>query len=142
MSRIPANNPKGTYVCFFDGAAWPNPGGVMGQGVVIKKDGQVVCYKNRQAAHPDNTNNCSEYLALILLLSKFKDRQGCKIRIYGDSNLVVSQMSGEYRIGKGKYVEYARKAEKLMHSICKNNSCRIYWIPREENWEADKLSNT
>lgn len=142
MSRIPDLNPQGTYVCFFDGSCTPNPNGWMGQGVVIRKDAHQATYKGRQPAKAGNTNNCSEYLALTLLLTKFVNRKGLKIRIYGDSNLVVSQMTGEQRILGGKYMPYALACEKLLQSICDHNDVKLFWIPREQNWEADKLSNT
>jgi len=141
MSNIPGKNPPGTYECFIDGSCVPNPFGRMGQGVVIKKDGLAAHFQERQPPNKANSNNVSEYLALLLLISKIKNRKGGVIRIYTDSMLVASQISGEWQIGDGLYREYAFKAMNEYMSLCKNNDVKIYWIRRELNTEADYLSN-
>jgi len=143
MSRLPEINSPGTYVCFFDGSCYPNnPGGRMGQGIVIKKDGLIMRYSGGQPPAKSNTNNVSEYLALKALLSKFVGRKGCKIRVYGDSNLAISQMTGEFRIKNGSYVKYAYECLHLAEDIRRDNDLKFYWIPREKNREADELSKS
>jgi len=143
MSRLPDKNPPGTYICFFDGACYPNnPGGRMGQGVVIKKDGNVVRYSDGQPPARNNTNNVSEYLALRIILGKFINKKGCKVRIYGDSNLVISQMTGEFRIKSGNYVKIAFECIEMLSKIRVDNDVKLYWIPREKNTEADDLSKS
>lgn len=141
MSYDPDKNTPDTYVCFFDGSCRPyNPGGMMGQGVVIRKGNKEATYSAAQPAKPGNTNNVSEYLAFKMILKRFINRKDCKIRIYGDSNMVISQMTGEFKIKSGSYVEHALECEKLLADIIENNDVRLFWIPREKNTQADALS--
>ena len=59
------NDNQEPHYCTFDGACEPtNPGGIMGLGWTI--DGTE--YYRKIEAHPDNTNNKAEYLALVALL--------------------------------------------------------------------------
>lgn len=129
------------YICFFDGCCEPtNPGGTMGMGVYIS-DGDKE-YSDSKIIKPaeENTNNVAEYLALINLLKVLQKKDGCKIEIYGDSKMVINQMSGEWKIKKGNYKEHAYRAKKLYDTLCLNNEVNIYWIPRESNNIADELS--
>ena len=141
MSNIPGKNPPGVYECFIDGSCAQNPGGRMGQGVVIRKDELLAKYYDKQEPNSGNSNNVSEYLALLLLLSKIKDRKNKVFRIYTDSMLVASQISGEWQIGDGLYREYAFKAMSEYLKLCENNDVKIYWIRKELNTEAIHLSN-
>lgn len=141
MSNIPGKNHPGVYECFIDGSCIQNPGGKMGQGVVIKRDGLVAKFQDDQPAAEGNSNNVSEYLALLLLLKIIRNRKGLVFRIYTDSNLVASQISGEWQIGNGLYREYAFKAMSEYLKLCEYNDVKIYWIRRELNIEADYLSN-
>jgi len=144
--RIPTipkhrQNDFGDYVCYFDGACEPkNPGGNMGVGAVIFKDG-IAIYEESvyYPAKNENSNNVAEYLAFIYLLEYliFNYLTDKKIVIYGDSNLVVRQMTGDWRIHEGWYVEYANEAKQLLANF---SNISLYWIPREENEFADKLS--
>jgi ribonuclease HI len=128
-------------VCFFDGACEPrNPGGNMGMGAVIFIDG-IEFEKHTQFVKSSeiNSNNVAEYRALIWILETLI-KHGLHERliyIYGDSQLVVMQMSGKWRIKFGYYVDYAREAKELF-KVFKNTL--IQWIPREKNEYADKLS--
>jgi ribonuclease H / adenosylcobalamin/alpha-ribazole phosphatase len=129
------------YVCYFDGCCEPiNPGGTMGLGIYIiegfneYKDSEVI------QAKEENTNNVAEYLALIKLLKILKNKNGCKIEIYGDSKLVVMQMLGKWKIKKGSYKEQAIISKDLYNNLKLNNDLDIIWIPREDNTIADELS--
>jgi len=128
-------------VCFFDGACEPrNPGGNMGLGAVIYINGKEIdSYSYFVAAHETNTSNVAEYGALTWLLKTLLAMQLNEkvINIYGDSKLVIMQMTGRWRIKFGYYVEYALECKELIKSF-KNLSLK--WIPREQNTFADQLS--
>lgn len=117
-----------------------NPGGNMGLGAIILKDGQSVFEKSEYvAAKYENSNNVAEYKAFIHVLDWFIENglQDAKIAVYGDSMLVVQQMSGNWRIKEGRYVEWANQAKVKLAGFTKLS---IYWIPREDNQLADDLS--
>lgn len=127
--------------CFFDGACYPvNPNGTMGIGcmVLIDKETDV---PHTQTFPPEegNSNNVAEYMALswvlnFLIENNLTDK---KIFIYGDSNLVISQMNRQWKIKKGLYFEYAMECFDLMNKF---KDITLRWIPREENTWADNLS--
>ena len=131
------------YTGFFDGACAPiNPKGHMGVGVAIFKEDEVLHTHSEYIPESIlNSNNVSEYMAFCWLVEKLSAISVDKtLFIYGDSKLVVMQMTGRWRIKEGRYKHYALKAKALLFELCKNNTVWIEWIPREENWFADDLS--
>lgn len=128
-------------VCFFDGCCEPkNPGGNMGVGAVIFINGQQVdTFSDFFPAHVNNTNNVAEYYALQWILNWLKEAGLTEdvIKIYGDSQLVINQMNGQWKIKCGKYVQAALSCKECLTEF-KNITLR--WIPREENNYADELS--
>lgn len=133
------------YYCYFDGSCGPtNPGGKMGAGVMISNEDGDIVHEYSKAYHPHetNTNNVAEYLAFIEVLQWLKSNadSGDNVTVYGDSNLVVQQMNGKWKIKNGSYVEAAVMAQELLQEIS-HLFIVIEWIPREENTYADALSN-
>lgn len=128
-------------VCFFDGACEPkNPGGNMGLGAVIYNNGELIkSYSKFIPACKENSNNVAEYLSFKWLLETIlkEGLQNQFIKIFGDSNLVVMQMNGHWRIKFGFYVRMAKECKDLLKNIPFRS---IKWIPRQENTFADKLS--
>lgn len=122
---------------YFDGASRGNPGEA-GAGALIKdKEGNVLweCAKYLGI----KTNNEAEYNAVIELLKAVKDLGITEIKIYGDSNLVVSQLSRKWAIKKSHLRELAETAWKV--GAESQAKITYVWVPREQNREADKLSN-
>jgi ribonuclease HI len=125
-----------TIVIHTDGGARGNPG-PSAAGVVIQ-DGdtkhELKKYLGRQ------TNNWAEYEALILALAEakrlgFTDRA---IEVRMDSELIVKQMSGEYRVKDVHLKEKNAAVRELMTNF--ESVCFVH-IPRERNKEADRLVN-
>ena len=109
-------------------------------GVYIKSNDKEFRKSDSRPKRHGNSNNVAEYLAVIMLLKLLKNKRGCIINIYGDSKMVVRQLNGTWRALNGYYIGYARQAKELYDELLKHNTIRISWIPREKNWEADKLS--
>lgn len=130
---------------YFDGACEPvNPNGHMGIGSLIIDGDEVIhkhssCIKFGESGFTATSNNVAEYLAIINILEKLIELNynTRSIQLWGDSQLVVQQMKGNWRIKKGAYVEYAKKAKEL---ISKFTQISVDWIPRENNQLADDLS--
>lgn len=125
-------------IIYTDGGARGNPGPA-GAGVVIQKDGQTIATLKKYLGD-NRTNNWAEYEALILALTHAKKRGLVdeKIEIRMDSELIVRQMKGEYKVkDKGLKIQHA-KVRGLLKDF---RSVSFSHIPREENKEADKLVN-
>jgi len=128
------------FKLFFDGACWPNPGGKASYGWAVSDDGQFHeegCAIIGQGA--TMSNNVAEYYGLYQGLKFMKEKgfQEADIHCFGDSKLVVEQMSGRWRVKGGLYVD----AFKLAYCMSKEFKClTISWIPREQNNLADWLS--
>lgn len=127
---------------YFDGSCEPrNPGGTARVGVVIIKDKKLE--KEISGAVGSGflmSCNVAEYEALNaglqFLLDAGLEKEFIKIR--GDSDLVVKQMQGLWKIKKGLYKEYAIKCFGLMKKFKRFS---IEWIPREQNFWADLLTH-
>ncbi len=129
------------YKCYFDGCCEPvNPNGTMGYGAYIVSENDEYKKSASLPAKRGNTNNIAEYLGLMMVLKLLTKKTDCIIKIYGDSNMVVRQMKGDWRIKEGAYKPYAIEAKKLFEEISKENMVSIDWIPRDENTVADDLS--
>lgn len=126
---------------WFDGCCEPvNPGGHSSFGIVIMNGETALLRESGYCGHgPGSSNNVAEYSGFVRGLEFLIENKLTKYEIHvrGDSNLVIQQMFGTWRIKKGLYVPFAHKAKKLLKKF-KN----IYgeWIPREENGICDCLS--
>jgi ribonuclease HI len=83
------------------------------------------------------TSNVAEYEGL-LAAARWLNDEGIdeKIEVRGDSELVIKQMKGEYRISSATSKRYVPQIKKLLEG----KEVRFRWVPREENEEADRLS--
>lgn len=129
--------------CYFDGACEPiNPGGNMGMGWIIvnTETGHVRKRKRYKKKVSTNSNNVAEYLALYLMLKDFREYDNCNIRIYGDSRLVVDQVTGVNPLTSGLHHNIAKRTIELLAKVSKTNVIKIKWIPRELNTAADSLA--
>lgn len=128
--------------CYFDGCCEPkNPYGNMGIGSIIIKDNiEVWSHSNFIPQSQNNSNNVAEYLALEQILIWLKENEVPEntIFIFGDSQLVVNQMNGNWRIKQGLYKPHALRCKELISKLDK--VLVIRWIGREGNQVADDLS--
>lgn len=117
---------------FTDGAARGNPG-ISGIGFVFIEDGVVA--KEGSYYIGERTNNEAEYLALIKALEEAKDYY--KLDIRSDSELMVNQIKGTYKIKNTNLKRLHNKVKELL--VSHNYFIRL--VPREDNKKADKLAN-
>ncbi len=130
---------------FFDGCCEPvNPGGTAAFGAVVFQDGRRVWECSRifvpqKGREAETSNNVAEYSGFLSILEYLKE-QGLvreSILIKGDSNLVIQQMRGNWRIRQGHYVPLARRALGMVREFPK---LELKWISRDLNDIADELS--
>ncbi len=125
-----------TWQLFTDGASKGNPGPAGAGWVLINdQDSETVkeCKYLGQA-----TNNEAEYQALILGLQKALANGVAEIRILMDSELLVRQLNGLYRVKNPRLAVYFRQVQDL---LLKFSNYVILHIPREQNREADRMAN-
>jgi ribonuclease HI len=84
------------------------------------------------------TNNVAEYQALIHALRFALSRGAAGVRIFCDSELVVRQMTGLYKVKHRDMIPLHSEASRLLSQI---SDARLSHVPREENREADRLAN-
>ncbi len=120
---------------YFDGASRGNPGTAGAGALLVNENGEVIWETARFLG--TKTNNEAEYTALLLLLKAAKERDIKTLNIYGDSKLVVSQVSKQWKINLPHLRALAQEAWSLMEGM----SVTLEWIPREKNKLADALSN-
>lgn len=123
---------------FFDGACWPNPGGDASCGCYITGGGRVLLKQGYYIGTGETMScNVAEYCGLLYCLRFLKDRSTEPIKVYGDSNLVIQQMRGKWKIKKGLYAERARQAQYIAASF---TDISFEWIPRDDNERCDALA--
>lgn len=119
-----------------DGAARGNPGPA-GIGVMILEEGGPFERKVWEYIG-EATNNVAEYQALLLALREAGRLKAARVKIRSDSELLVRQMDGRYRVKHPRLVELHSEARDLMKII---PSFQIEHIGRELNAQADALAN-
>ncbi len=120
---------------FTDGGARGNPGPA-GIGYVISSGKQVLQSYGEHIG--DATNNQAEYQALIKALSAAATLGGTDIQCYLDSELVVRQLQGKYKVREENLKQLIGEVFRLMKSFL---SIEFTHVPREKNKLADKLVN-
>jgi len=120
---------------YFDGASRSNPGDAGAGCLLMDDNGNVVWSRARYLGV--KTNNEAEYSALINLLTEARARGIKKLEVYGDSKLVVSQVTHQWKIKMPHLFELASQVWELADGI----KVTYAWVPRERNKLADALSN-
>jgi ribonuclease HI len=121
---------------FTDGAARGNPGPAGAGAVIISPDGHVVAKIGKFLG--DSTNNVAEYMGLILGLRRAKAMNIKELEVLADSELLVRQLSGEYAVKADHLLPLHAEAQNLIKGF---QSIEVRHIPREENSQADAMSN-
>lgn len=119
-----------------DGAARGNPGPAGAGAYLCDRGGKTVeelCeYLGLQ------TNNVAEYRALLLGLKKALELGADEIEVLADSELMVRQLNGEYRVKNEGLRPLFQEAVRLLKGFKKYS---ISHVDREDNKEADRLAN-
>lgn len=123
-------------VVYTDGAARGNPGPA-GAGVCIEDEaGNRLAEGARYLG--ETTNNVAEYRALVLGLERARELGADALEVRADSELMVRQMRGEYRIKSAPLRALAERAQALASHF----GCVEYvHVRRELNRDADRLAN-
>lgn len=122
---------------FTDGASRGNPG-ESGIGILVKtENGEIVLSVHGYIGK--TTNNVAEYTALLALLKRVKALRCDRLIVHSDSELMVRQVNGDYKVKDTNLKRQFQKVSKLIDSLpC---GFELRHVSREENSEADRLAN-
>jgi ribonuclease HI len=129
---------------YLDGLCQPiNPGGIPCYAFIVKRDGKTIYSDYGIAGEPfsgDSTNNVAEYTALVKALEWLlaNNLGSSRVEMMSDSQLIVHQLTGEYKVKAKRMLALYKQVLKLMSTF---QEIQIKWVPREKNREADRLTN-
>ncbi len=121
---------------YCDGACRGNPGPAGIGAVLLDKEGGALWKISQRIGQA--TNNISEYRALIAGIRKSIDGGHLQLHIHMDSELVIRQLSGAYRVRKAHIRPLFAETQKLLKAL---KAYTLRHIPREKNSYADSLAN-
>ncbi|HEB74765.1 MAG TPA: ribonuclease HI family protein [Nitrospirae bacterium] len=118
---------------FADGASSGNPGPA-GIGVVVVVDGRKITISEPIGRA---TNNVAEYTALLRGLETAAEHDASRVRVCLDSELIVRQLNGQYKVRNRGLLPLYRRVTALLGGF---EGYTVTHIPRSENSEADSLA--
>ena len=131
--KIPAS---GVHIANIDGASRGNPGPAAYAVVIRDPAGHVVLELAKRLGL--ETNNVAEYYALVAALDYATNQGISSLRIRSDSELLVRQMQGRYKVKSAELRPLYERASKLARHL---SYFAIEHVPREHNRDADALAN-
>jgi ribonuclease HI len=125
-----------TYQIYSDGASRGNPGPAGIGAVILNEKGETV----HEIAEfiGESTNNVAEYKALLAALDYCVKKKISPIEILADSQLLIKQLSGEYKVKHENIKPLYQKARGYLSRL---KVTGYKHVPREFNKAADKLAN-
>lgn len=119
---------------WFDGACHPNPGRISVGARLLSPN--KTSFELSHCAHLGDSNE-AEYLALIALLEAAVQHQAHLLRVFGDSQVVITDIQQT----PGQNIAYLRPYFERAHALLAQLSeVQFIWIPRHKNQQADALS--
>ncbi|MGH9678455.1 MAG: ribonuclease HI family protein, partial [Candidatus Acidiferrales bacterium] len=134
--EAPSAHHEGAYTANIDGAARGNPGPASYGVVVRRPDGRPLESLGKYIGRA--TNNVAEYYALIAALDYAAANGIKRLRVYSDSQLIVNQIKGLYKV---KHPDLRPLHERAKKQAAGLETFTIQYVPREENRDADALAN-
>ncbi len=127
---------EGIWSLYCDGASRGNPGQA-GAGVVLVDPGGKV-REQHQEYLGEATNNVAEYRGLLLGLKVARNLGIRKLQVYSDSELLVRQINGSYRVKQPHLQVLWQEAQQELKRF---EAYKVTHVPREMNQQADRLAN-
>jgi len=133
---VPASGIGKKVILYTDGASRGNPG-LAGAGFLVLDEKDALLDEGK-AFLGERTNNEAEYGALIAGLQLAR-RLGClEVEVRADSQLMVRQLTGQYRVKNKRLIPLVLEVKKLAAAFA---GVTYHHVPRAENARADKLAN-
>jgi ribonuclease HI len=139
QNQKPKKTASTSWQIFVDGASRGNPGDA-GAGIYITHDADIVVAQGFYLGK--RTNNQAEYIALILALALVKNRSDDQdttpfLAIYSDSELLIKQMKGAYKIKNPELI----KLKAIIDALLQETAHSFKHVRRTYNHQADALAN-
>lgn len=122
-------------IIYTDGASQGNPGPAAIGGTIKDDKGRTLASISQGIGRA--TNNQAEYRALIAALEKAISLGVSETDVYSDSELIVRQINGSYRVKNALLKPLYQRVKQLQSQL---DGFTITHIPREQNVEADNLA--
>lgn len=123
-----------TGVLHVDGASFGNPG-PSGAGIVLRAGEDILVERSEDVGY--GTNNQAEYRALVEGMAEALQRGLRRLRVLSDSQLLVRQMLGEYKLKAAGLRALKSEADALRQRF---EDVSFEHVPRERNARADELA--
>lgn len=124
------------YTLYFDGCSKGNPG-KSGAGFAIYKNDEEIAHKSMYVGDKE-TNNKAEYTGLFEGLQYALQNQIYTLHVKGDSNLVIKQIKGEYKVKSDNIQTIYQNTKQLATQFQHITFEHVY---RKDNKRADQLAN-
>lgn len=119
-----------------DGGARGNPGPAAVGVVVRDEDGEILAERAERIGR--TTNNVAEYKALLLGIATAREVGGTELDLVGDSELIVRQIEGRYKVKDATMRELHAEATRELDQF---ENWSIRHVKRAQNADADRLVN-
>ena len=123
-------------VVYVDGGSRGNPGPAAAAFILTDPGGAQL--QAKASFLGQTTNNVAEYTAIVKALQAAKQIGAKQLTIFSDSELLVKQVNGQYRVKSEQLRPLFRQAVELLNEF---ESWKVRFVSREKNKEADKLVN-
>ncbi len=123
-------------IAYTDGASRGNPGPAAAAFILSDLGGNQI--QSKAFFIGKTTNNVAEYTAIIKALEAAKEIGAKKLTVFSDSELMVRQINGKYKVKSGQIRPLFQQAIKLLGEF---ENYKVQFVPRQKNKEADKLAN-
>jgi len=134
--ETPSAKSEGAYTANIDGAARGNPGPAAYGVIVRRPDGAK--HESLGKYIGRTTNNVAEYYALIAALDYAAASGIRRLRVFSDSQLIVNQIKGLYKV---KHPDLRPLHERARKQAAALETFSIQYVPREQNRDADEMAN-
>ena len=131
-----SSEPDRDVILYTDGGSRGNPGPAGFGAVLLDRSGNVIAELSEFIGRA--TSNEAEYNGLIKGLQAAREHGAARILIRADSELMVRQINGAYKVKSSRLRPLFQRAKGLIEAFA---SWRIEHIPRERNARADDLAN-
>lgn len=135
-AKKPPPDAQDVLIAYIDGGSRGNPGPAA-YGVYLQ-DANGKCVDELCEFLGIKTNNVAEYSALLAALRYAIEKQFCDLQVVSDSELLVKQMQGRYRVNSPDLRPLYEDARRMVGKL---NSFSIRHVLRAKNKEADRLAN-
>jgi len=133
---VPGEGRRVEATLFADGGSRGNPGPAASAAVLLDSSGELL--EEIGAYLGVATNNVAEWTALVLGLEAAAKRGIRRLAVRLDSELVVKQLRGEYRVKHAGLQPLHRRAQQLLRGF---GEVDVKHVPRKQNVVADRLVN-